>query len=145
MKIAINTLSLNKTKAGMGNYIMHLVNTLASIDKKNEYHIFVSSHNLGFFPLHQKNVKIINLGNLITYNIIRFFWEQFMLPFYLFRNRIDVLHSPGFVIPLLSPVKNIATIADMTFFSHPEVHTLFKRAYFGAFLPVSVRSANKVI
>src|SRR3989344_4562077 len=119
MNIAINTLSLNRTKVGMGNYICNLVNNLAKIDKKNNYYIFVSERNKGFFNIDQDNFKIINLGKSVTRGLNRFLWEQFSLPKYLKKNRIDVLHSPGFVLPFLSRAKNIVTIADMTFMTHP--------------------------
>ena len=145
MNIAINTLSLNRTKVGMGNYICNLVNNLAKIDKKNNYYIFVSERNKGFFNIDQDNFKIINLGKSVTRGLNRFLWEQFSLPKYLKKNRIDVLHSPGFVIPFLSRAKNIVTIADMTFMTHPQVHTLFKRAYFGLFMPCSIRKADTVL
>src|SRR3989338_3872930 len=130
MKIAINTLSLNGTKAGMGNYIFNLVHTFADIDRNNEYHIFVSENNKHFFDIKRRNFKIINVGRDVTRNFKRFLWEQFTLPKYLKRHKIDVLHSPGFVIPFLSKAKNIVTIADMTFIDYPEVHVFFKRVYF---------------
>ena len=145
MIIAINTLSLNSTKAGMGNYIYNLVNTLAILDKKNCYYIFVSERNKEFFRITQNNFRIINLGDGVTKGLYRFIWEQFSLPRYLIKHRIDVLHSPGFVIPFFSKAKNVLTIADMTFINYPKVHTLFKRAYFSLFMPISIRNADKVI
>lgn len=145
MRIAINTLSLNKTKAGMGNYIINLVNNLAHIDKKNEYHVFVSENNKHFFNIKQGNFKIINIGRIIRINLARLVWEQVFLPAYVKRHKIDVLHSPGFVIPFLSKAKNVLTIADMTFINYPKVHTIVKRAYFGLFMPYSMRKADRII
>lgn len=145
MRIAINTLSLNRTKAGMGNYIFNLINSLASIDKKNEYYVFVSDKNKQFFDIRQKNFRIINAGKAVTKNFRRLMWEQLSLPKYIKKHKIDVLHSPGFVIPFLSKAKNILTIADMTFISHPKVHTLVKRFYFGLFMPPSIRKTDKIL
>lgn len=145
MRIAINTLSLNRTKAGMGNYICNLVNNLARMDRKNSYHILVSDNNGKFFRIRQGNFRTINLGKGVTRGLNRFLWEQFSLPGYLKKNRIDILHSPGFVTPLMSKAKNIVSIADMTFINYPEVHTLFKRAYFRLFMPRSIRNADKIL
>ena len=75
MIIAINTLSLNSTKAGMGNYIYNLVNTLAILDKKNCYYIFVSERNKEFFRITQNNFRIINLGDGVTKGLYRFIWD----------------------------------------------------------------------
>lgn len=145
MKIAINTLSLNRTKAGMGNYIFNLVNNLAILDRKNNYYIFVSDRNKDFFRIKQKNFRIINLGKGVTKGLNRFLWEQFSLPIYIRKQGIDVLHSPGFVLPFLSKAKNVLTIADMTFINYPEVHTLLKRAYFSLLMPPSIRKADMVL
>lgn len=145
MKIAINTLSLNRTKAGMGNYIKNLVNVLSEIDKDNTYFVLVSERNKDFFRIRQKNFKIINLGKIVTMDLPRLFWEQISLPRFLKKNRIDVLHSPGFVMPIMSKAKNVLTMADMTFFTHPEAHTLAKRAYFWMFMPISIKKADKII
>lgn len=145
MRIAINTLSLNKTKAGMGNYIYHLIHNLALLDKKNHYHIFVSDRNKKFFKLKQENFRVINIGKIVTKKCARLIWEQLFLPAYIKKHRIDILHSPGFVLPFLSRTKNILTIADMTFITHPKVHTLLKRMYFGFLMPYSIKKADKVI
>src|SRR3989344_6353667 len=127
MKIAINTLSLNRTKAGMGNYIKNLVDGLSKIDKDNEYFVIVSENNKDFFRINKKNFKIINLGKKVTMDLPRLFWEQISLPRFLKKNKIDVLHSPSFVMPIISTAKNVLTVADMTFITHPQVHTLIKR------------------
>lgn len=145
MNIAINTLSLNRTKAGMGNYIYNLVNNLAKLDKKNNYHIFVSDKNREFFRIDQENFRIINLGKGVTKGLNRFLWEQISLPKYIRKHGIDILHSPGFVISLRSRVKNVLTIADMTFMNYPQVHTLFKRTYFSLFMPPSIKKADRVL
>ena len=145
MKIAINTLSLNRTKAGMGNYIKNLVDGLSKIDKDNEYFVIVSENNKDFFRINKKNFKIINLGKKVTMDLPRLFWEQISLPRFLKKNKIDVLHSPSFVMPIISKAKNVLTVADMTFITHPQVHTLIKRVYFSLFMPYSIKKADRVI
>ena len=145
MRIAINTLSLSNTKAGMGNYIYHLVDNLAVIDKNNTYLIFISEANKGFFNANQENLIFIKVGRFMANKFIRFLWEQFVLPVHIFRYEIDVLHSPGFVIPFFASCRRILTIADTTFITHAHSHTFFKQIYFGLLMPLSIKRADSVI
>lgn len=145
MNIAINTLSLNRTKAGMGNYIWNLVNCLASIDRKNGYYIFVSDRNKHLFDIKRGNFKIIKVGRRFSEGPLRFLWEQFALPKCIKKLDIDILHSPGFVIPFFSKAKNVLTIADLTFIKYPRVHTLIKQKYFGWLIPHSIKKSDRVI
>ena len=46
-------------------------------------------------------------------------WEQRRLPLAI-RNRADVLFSPGYSAPVLTPVPVVVAIHDVSFFAHPE-------------------------
>lgn len=147
MKIAINTLPLYKTKVGMGKYVVELVNRVTKIDKENKYLIYVSNENKHFFNLTSKNVNIQQVPKIFSNPSLRIIWEQLILPFSLWRNSIDVYHALGFVLPLFLKQKiiSVVTIADMTFFSHPQHHTRMKQVYFKCMIPQSLRRAKKVI
>ncbi len=145
MNIAINTLAFNRTKTGMGNYIVHLVDEITKLDKTITYIIVVHKATRSFFPYGRSNIRYIVMPSFLRNNLLRLGFEQFLLPILLIFWKVDVYHNPGFSLPLICPAKKIITIADMTFFSHGEYHTFFKKKYFKIMIPWATRTADAVL
>ncbi len=148
MRIAINSLSLSKTKVGMGKYIAEIINNAPKSDPYNIYFIYVSEENKKYFNLSQENIRPVLVHKIWTRGLMRIIWEQLLLPFSLYWNKINIYHAPGFVLPIFKvnkKTKYIVTIADMTFFSHPEYHVYWKRKYFKYMIPISIKKADQVI
>lgn len=144
MKIAINTLGPSRIKVGIGNYIVNLVNGLQNLDKNNRYLIFVAEKNKDMFEK-AENFRFRKIGFFSGNRILRIVWEQIILPFTLLINKVDVLHSPGFVSPIFKTTKQILTIHDMTFFTHPQFHLKSKIRYFQKMIPVSAKKADMLV
>lgn len=68
-----------------------------------------------------------------------------VLPSFIRRLKADILHAPGFVLPLAAMIPSVLTIFDMTFFSHSDKHEFMKQVYFKHFIPPSAKKANIVI
>ncbi|MBL7085956.1 MAG: glycosyltransferase family 4 protein [Candidatus Cloacimonetes bacterium] len=145
MIIAINALGPSRFKAGIGNYVVNIITKLAKLDKKNKYIIYTSKKNADFFQSDNINFNVKDIGFFSKNRMLRIFWEQFLLPISLIKNNVDLLHSPGFVCPIIKTCKSVITIHDMTFFSHPKVHTWFKRIYFPIMIYLSSKVCNKII
>jgi glycosyltransferase involved in cell wall biosynthesis len=147
MKIAINTLPLYKTKVGMGKYIVELANRLPLIDQQNTYYFYSSEHNQKYFKWNPNNIIINKIPSLLSIPFLKILLEQLYIPYHLWRNDINCYHSTGFTLPFFKPKKTryIVTIADMTFFSHPEYHIWWKNLYFRYMIPKALRKADKII
>jgi len=145
MKIVINALGPSKIKAGIGNYLFNLISELSRIDPTNKYIIFASSENIEYYTNSNPNFKLINIGFWAGKRFLRILWEQFVLPIKLLELNADILFSPGFVCPLIKVTRYVTVIHDMTFFSHPQVHTFFKRLYFPFMIRQSVKRSEKII
>ncbi len=147
MNVAINTLSLYKTKAGMGRYIGELVNQLPVLDPQNIYSIYVSKKNKKYFTFVAKNIVVKTISTIWNVPFLKILWEQFFLPFSLWKNEINLYHSTGFTLPFFKPKKTkyVVTLADMTFSSHPEYHLWWKVCYFRYMIPRALKKADKVI
>ncbi len=143
MNIAINTLGTSSLKVGTGRYAVNLIKELQLISKKTNYFIFVNDLNKDYYKSN-KNFKLINVGRFGSNNFFRIFWEQFILPFKLKKLSISVLHSLGFVSPIIKTTKQIVTIHDTTFFTHSEHHTLLKRIYYKFIIPLCARKADLI-
>ncbi|MEK6921739.1 MAG: hypothetical protein AABX82_07670 [Nanoarchaeota archaeon] len=98
MKIAINTLALYKTKVGMGRYIVELVNRVPVIDSENKYIIYLSKKNRKHFTA-APNVSFNEVPAFFTIPFLKIIWEHFFLPLSLLKNKVDLYHATGFVLP----------------------------------------------
>lgn len=147
MNIAINTLSLYKTKAGMGRYINELVNRLPPCDTQNTYYLYTSQKNNKYFTFAAKNTVVKTVSSLWCLPFSKILWEQFFLPWSLWKEDIQLYHSTGFTLPFFKPKKTkyLVTIADMTFVSHPEHHLWWKVLYFRYMIPRALKKADAII
>ena len=67
----------------------------------------------------------------------RFLWEQISLPGIARRAGFETIHSPHYTFPLLTRRARVVTVHDLTFFSHPELHTRVKRLFFRSWVRLS--------
>jgi len=84
-------------------------------------------------------------GSMLANRPVRLAWEQTALPWRLRRRQPDLLHSPHYTMPLLSPVPVVVTFHDATFFTHPELHERVKVVFFRAAMRAAARRAARVI
>lgn len=101
MKIVINALSA-KTGGGV-TYINNLIPALGRRDRDNEYLLLLSPSSPVRIHSLPENFKVIRLGRLMSSPLLRVLYEQFMLPFFLGREKADLLYSPGDMTTLASP------------------------------------------
>jgi len=76
---------------------------------------------------------------------VRIAWEQVVLPVASLRHKLDLLHCPVNVRPILSPCPTVVTIHDLVFLRAPENLHPAKRRYLRAMTGWSARHASHVI
>jgi len=105
MKILINATGSDQTD-GFFSYITNLVPEMYINDEINEYVIY--SNGAIYDCLERKGVRnLILKSNLFNKSLIRFLWMQFILPFILWRNKIDILFSPLNAAPYILKLTNV--------------------------------------
>ena len=147
MRIAINTLSVNLREFGGGEkYLYYLLNSLAKIDKQNQYFILVSSVNKDRFAINQENFTQVLCPIDAQNRLQRILWEQAFLQQKLKKLKIDVLHSPNNISPLSVPCKSVVTIQFMINFVRPKEFTpSYKRWYFNSLMKLTAKRSDKII
>ncbi|MEG2317472.1 MAG: glycosyltransferase family 1 protein [Rikenellaceae bacterium] len=94
---------------GMGRYCREIVEKLFIMDTKNQYVLYIDDkcdkplpHNFRFHKLPTSNFII---------------GEQIIMPFFIIKDKIDVLWSPSNTFPLITPrhIKLVTTIHDLIF------------------------------
>ncbi len=131
----------------MGRYIVELTHSLPAFDPQNTYYIYVSKKNKSYFTLSEKNIVVKTISSFWCFLFFKIIWEQFFLPFSLWKNNVQLYHGTGFTLPFFKSKKMryVVTIADMTFFSHPKYHTWWKVFYFQHMIPPTLKKADIVI
>lgn len=75
----------------------------------------------------------------------RFLWEQVGLPALARRLGATVIHSPHYTFPLFTGRRRVVTIHDLTFWSHPDRHSVLKRVFFRVWIRATARRGLDVI
>ncbi|MGZ5484806.1 MAG: glycosyltransferase family 4 protein [Nitrososphaeraceae archaeon] len=146
MNIAIDGTIIREEITGTGFYITNLINGLVKIDNLNSYYIFGDEENLKRYINREdkKNFKIIH--KRFKNRILRVLWEFFIFPLELKKLKIEILHSPNYITPLLKlGFKVILTIHDLTFLLFAEQYPLTKRFLFGKMINIYIKISDKII
>lgn len=125
MRIAIDARFWGAKDTGLGIYTKNLVEVLLRLDKENEYVLFRKTPGFvlqGRTTAGRQNpkLKIQNSEEKIKVKIIDVdiraytMKEQILLPWILYKEKIDLVHFTSFNIPLLYSRPFVVTIHDLT-------------------------------
>lgn len=114
MRVGLNLLYLVPGRVGgVETFGREIVNALASLgDRVTDYIVFTSLDAADLRTMEQDRFRIIVLPFHANRRTVRYFWEQLVLPFVAWREKIDVLHSLSYVGPVLCPMPTIVTVHD---------------------------------
>ena len=114
MKIGINALFFQYPATGSGQYMLHLLQALSEVDKKNEYVLLgpqpIGDNRETAFPYQVRPVPGLVASND---NIEKLVWEQITGPAAARKAGVDIFHVPYFAPPLLPRTPTIVTIHDV--------------------------------
>jgi len=146
MLIALNLLYLIPgVVGGTETYATSLIHALAKADADNEYIVFVNkgAEDLDVTP--GENFRRIVCPFIALRRIVRYSWEQAILPLQLRREAPDLVHSLGYVAPLAARGPHVVSIHDLNYLGHQGRRTAAGRRAFGFFVEQTVRRASQVI
>lgn len=125
MRVGIDARLVYYSQAGIGQYIIHLVNGLAQVDTENEF-ILLQSRKDDSGILEQPNFRRVSLWTPSHHRL-----ERFSLNVELMRLGLDVLHSPDFIPPHRPNCKSVITVHDLAFLLYPHFLTRESARYYG--------------
>jgi glycosyltransferase involved in cell wall biosynthesis len=146
MKIGLNLLYLLPGQVGgTETYATELMRALNRTVEGDEFIVFLNSESANFhIPASPKFRKII-CGVRANNRVKRYLFEQFVLPFLVSWYRVDILHSLGYVGPILLLQKHIITIHDANFVRLSWLMSSVKRRVYGLIARLSARTCNHII
>lgn len=107
MRIGIDARLFGLEHAGLGRYVMKLVEEILKLDRKNKYVLFLNSTHADKFK-NKKRVSVVTT-DIPIYSLA----EQTILPFIFAKAKLDLLHVPHFNAPILYQGKLVLTIHDL--------------------------------
>lgn len=139
--------------AGVGHYTYYLVKNLLKLDKQNEYVLFfdnllsknaaeelvarASNAEIKFFPFHRyKHYLPLAFSHLLVAAALE-------------KEKLDIFHSPAYVLPLAYKGRAVVTVHDLAIYKHPEWFP--KKFFIGQkfstkiLVPESLKKAEKII
>jgi len=124
-------------------YSESLMRALAALGTENTYTVFVSQEGaaLALPPGFKKVVCPVRAVRREA----RYAYEQTAFPRLLRGFNLDVLHSLGYVCPLLPPCRSVVTIHDLNYLTPWHGMSRAKRLSLGWFVRQSARRADAVI
>lgn len=129
-------------QTGIGSYIRHLLAYILEKDPENEYVIFLMPEEYENFQVPSQRVRKVKVSAKW------YSWkEQIILPFILYREKLDIMHFTHFNSPILYLKKSLVTIHDITpfFFPGHKMKSLIRRLGFRLVFFSSVKKARKII
>ena len=146
MRIGLNLLYLIPGNVGgTQTYAVSLIEALATIDSENEYYLFLNQESSKLALTDAPNFHRVVCRFHATRRPVRYAWEQLILPLQLHYYRTDLVHSLGYVGPLMSICPSIVTIHDLNYIALQDVIPVGKRRILQFFSTQSARRAAHVI
>jgi glycosyltransferase involved in cell wall biosynthesis len=110
-----------------------------------EYYIYIHKDcKVSDFELGSNfTVRVLPFSYSSVY--LRYLWEQFVLPFYLEKDKIDLVHSLGYVTPILTRKIKVVSILDINYRGHGGQMKLSKRILLGSMVNLSAWFSKKII
>jgi len=138
MRVAIDGRLLFYRRAGIGQYTLRLVEALTRIAPRERFLLLQDRRQRG--PL----LQAPNLRHVPVWTPSHHRWEHFTLPLELLPLRLDLFHSPDFVLPERRAFAGVVTVHDLAFLRFPHLVTPQAARYYGR-VHRAVRSAERVI
>ncbi len=126
MRIGIDARLVFYSRAGIGQYILRLLEALSKIHSTDDSFMVLQSRK-DRSPIVEANGFLRK--SLWTPSHNRF--EQLLLGFEVSRLGLDLLHSPDFIPPFRRNCKSIITIHDLAFLLYPHFLTKESARYYG--------------
>ena len=146
MLVALNLLYLIPgVVGGTETYATSLIHALAKADADNDYVVYVNRGAADLDVTPASNFRRVVCPFIALKRIVRYSWEQGVLPLQLRRANPALVHSLGYVAPLAAKGPHVVSVHDLNYLGHTGRRTAAGRRAFRFFVEQSVKRAAHVI
>jgi len=147
MHIGIDYTAAVRQRAGIGRYTRNLIRAVAEQDAENRYTLFVAGgwgqgDGLGDWP-GNFCVRAVPFSD----RLLNILWQRLRipLPIQLVTGRLDLFHSPDFVLPFVGRTPALLTVHDLSFLRVPQYFVPGFRAYLERAVSRGVSRAQHIL
>jgi glycosyltransferase involved in cell wall biosynthesis len=147
MRIGIDYTAAVRQRAGIGRYTRNLIRALSEIPAGNEYTLFIAGgwregDGLGVWPA---NFRIRSVP--ISDRWVHILWQRLRLPVPVqaITGRLDLFHSPDFVLPPTGSTPAVLTVHDLSFLRVPQFFVPGFCEYLEGAVSRAVRRAQHIL
>jgi glycosyltransferase involved in cell wall biosynthesis len=154
-QIGIDITSALTQGGGIGRYTRELVRALLSLDSNNRYTLFSAKIPPPFYERKQQLLNSLSAQSAVNYRpsilgerwLYRLWYRlRLPVPVQIFTGRIDLFHSPDFVLPPISGgIPTLLTVHDLSFIHFPETFPPTLVDYLNRVVPWSVDRATHIL
>lgn len=144
MNIGIDGRLLERKMSGIGRFLNTLLLELPSIDKNNKYFLFTYEK----LKISQDFYSVVpTFKSFLPQKLFSPFWINFILPFYLKKQKIDIFFSVNQLLPLakVRNTKYILVLHDVIYKVDKSFHPFIYRKYLQFFTYFAIKSADVII
>lgn len=146
MRIGLNLLYLLPgIVGGSQTYAVSLIRALTALDTENEYVVYLNRESAALEITDAPQVRRVVCGVRAVRRPVRYAFEQASLPGLLRRDRVDLLHSLGYVGPLLPPCPQVVSILDLIYRGHQVMMSGSKQKALEFFVKQGARRCAQIL
>jgi alpha-1,3-rhamnosyl/mannosyltransferase len=147
MRVAIDLTALNAQASGIDRYLLGMVRSLAQLERTAQFFLFINVEDRARFTGLQRLPAHCHVWPCcFRPRVLRLLFQQLLQPLLLYALRIEVLHSPTFIMPAWrGRARHVLTIHDMSSFVLPHCHPPIRRGpLYERIVTESIRRADLV-
>jgi len=144
MNIGIDARLLERKITGIGRVLITYLMDIPKYDKVNKYYLF-TYEPIQFENNFYRNIPTVK--SIIPQKLFAPIWNNFILPGYLKKNKIDLLFSVNQILPLVK-VKNckyVSIVNDVIYKADPNFLPFIYRRYLQLFAHFSIKISDKIL
>ena len=149
MLVGINAqklfVSRDYRNAGISRFIQGITSRLPGVPGDERYLLYTNQQLRAWPGIEGPRLRLSPAPFPTTSPVVRILWEQTVLPALAVRDRVDLLHCPLNVQPVLTTCPVVLTIHDLTFIRFPERFSRVKQRYLATLTRYSARRARRIL
>lgn len=138
MKIGIDLSILNVNQAGTATYVNNLAKALKIVDNENDYLFFAVKH----YHSMSRHKTFRTRMETIYRDLL---WTHGVLSYKTLLAKVDILHMPANIIPIVTSCPTIVTLHDTIILKETQIFPIWQRNYFRVFMPLSAKRSSHIL